>query len=620
MAEENPLIKAYSENSEISNEIDERYKVADEHFKRWISEAKEDYNFGLGEQWDPDDREKLKNEGRPCLTFNRIKPLINLISGYQRENSARIKVNPEGGEDKVFSEVMDKAIKHVDKRAHLPYKMGYWFDDGCFCGKGFLEGYIDYDKDPIRGDLKFKQDTPYQILTDPDCNEYDLNEGHGFVFKIVKLNKRQLKELYPKKTALINGFTEDTDNYETNGSAVFQQEGSDDDYGNRPNVTTVVQSKDDTEKSMLEKDQKFTVKEYWRPKKVTRYFVISKDDGEPEKFDTEEKAKAFIAEQQFGEVIERQVNQMWVAAKVCGWILDDSISPLEPEYSGYPFFRFIADWAPNAETEILRVQGIVRGLKDPQREKNKAKSQNLHILNTQANSGWVGDKDALSPQGWKNLEKMGSKPGVTVKKKKGSELREIQAKGLNAGQIQREEKADEEFKQIAGINPDLMGFQEGTASGKAISLRIKQAILALVRIFSNYRYSKEVIGLFILQMVPKVFDVKKLKKVLGPAYMQKALDPKQYPEGLTDGHLDGFLKMVKDNRYDVFVSEADQNSTIRYEIFTELTELLKAGAPIPTDLIIEYLDLPNSQEIKDRIRQEAERLAAAQAAKGKQAA
>ena len=603
----------------LRREIIDRFKYASSHYSPWTTEAKEDYAFALGDQWTEEEREELKKQARPCLVFNRIRPLINLVSGYQRENASRIKVNPEGGEDRIFSEVMDRAIKFIDKTSHLNFKMGYWFDDGLYCGKGWLEAILTYDKDPIRGEIKFKQRSPYQILPDPDFLEYDLNEGARYCFKVVKLSKAELLELYPKKKKIIENLIKDADDPTETVPGSVLQEGSDDDYGNRPNITTVVKKTDEDEESDLEEDEKFTVKEYWRPKLVEKHFVIDVVSGEPKKFDTHEEAEAFLTNQGFGKIIMRKVPQMHVTAYCAGWILqEDELSPFEPYYSGYPFFRFLADWAPNAESETLRVQGVSRSLKDPQREKNKAKSQNLHILNTQANSGWIGDGDALTPTGWTDLEKMGSKPGITVKKKKGSELREILPKGPNAGHIQREEKADEEFKQIAGINPDLMGFQEGTASGRAISMRIKQAILSLVRLFFNYRYSKEIIGNFLLEMVPMLFDSKKLMKVLGPDYMRKALDPEKYPEGLQEGHVDAFLQMVEDNKYDVYVSEADQNATIRFEIFQELTELLKAGAPIPIDLLIDYLDIPNSEEVKQKIKeqQQMQMAAAQQAAKG----
>lgn len=589
----------------LRKEIKDRFDYCQKHFKAWDELAKEDMSFGLGKQWTDEEISALKAQARPALTFNRIKPIVNIISGYQRENSSRIKVSPEGGEDKVFSEVMDRVMKFIDKLSHLGYKMSYWFDDGLYVGKGWLEAVMTYENDPVRGELNFLQRTPYQILIDPDFNEYDLNEWPraGYLFKVCRLTRESLKELYPKHKTLIDGFVSDTDNIVINGAGLLQ-EGGNDDYGNRKGVSVTMPAKDADEESGLTKDNKFTVKEYWRPKMVERYYVVDKETSEPRKFQTKQEAEAFSKQQGFGQVIPRTVPEMWVAASVGGFTLQDTVSAFEPHYSGYPFFRFLADWVPSAESEELRVQGIVRALKDPQREKNKAKSQNLHILNTQANSGWVGDEDALTDEGWKKLELMGSKPGITVRKKRGQELREILPKGPNQGHLVREQQADQEFKQISAVNPDLMGMQEGTESGRAISMRIRQAVLSLVRIFHNYRYSKEIIGKFVLQMIPALFDEKKLAKVLGPKYMREAVDPALYPEGLTEGLLKGFLIMVRDNKYDVFVSEADQNKTIRSEIFMDLLELAKIRPEVPVELLIDYMDLSNSEEVKKKIKEQ----------------
>lgn len=589
---------------DLKLEIFQRYKSCTKFYDKWEIEAKDDYAFGLGDQWLTADRQALHEQMRPCLTFNRIKPIIGVVSGYQRENSARIKVNPEGGEDKIFSEVMDKVLTFIDKVSHLSYRLGYLFDDGLYCGKGWIESSITYDKDPIKGELNFKQLTPYQVKVDPDCMDYDINDSAQYCFKVVRLTKDKLKFLYPKKKKLIDGFVKDNDDSVINGSGMFV-EGDKDDYSNRPNKTTVVKYQAETlDEEDFEKDQKFTVKEYWRLKTVTKYFVVEKETGEPQKFDTKEEAEAYAITQTMdgGEVmkvIDRESNEMWVAALCCGFILQDEKSPFEPFYSGFPFFRYMAEWTPNADSELLRVQGFVRQLKDPQREKNKSKSQNLHILNTQANSGWIADDDALTPEGFKDLEEMGSKPGLVIKKRAGKEVREIMPKGPNVGHLQREQQADEEFKQISGINPDLMGLQEGTESGRAIALRVKQAIISLVRLFSNFRYTKECLGKFILQMLPLLFDSKKMMKILGPQYLQA--------NKLDEGSLMAMLTIIKDNKYDVLITESDHNSTLRYETFNQLVELTKAGIPIPPDLIIDYMDLSNSTEVKKKIVEEQQR-------------
>lgn len=593
--------KLFDKNDSLRREIIGRYESAVSHYNDADDVCREDYAFALGDQWEQADRDALKDQGRPALTFNRIKSIINIISGYQRENSARIKVNPEGGEDNVFSEVMDRTIKWIDKVGKLNYKLGYLFDDGLFCGKGFMEAVIDFDNDPITGELKFKQLTPYQVKVDPDCREYDMNEGANYLVKVVRITKRRLLELYPEKRKIIEGFKKDDDSDEAmqiNGESILMGKPQDDDYGNEE-PRNYIESMATEDHRVLNMDMKFTVKEYWRYKMVDKYFVVD-EEGIPRKYDTEEEANENKPEGR--KVIKRKQKEMWVSAMAGGWILQDEKSPFEPFFSGFPFFRYLADWAPNAESEILRVQGIVRSLKDPQREKNKAKSQYLHIINTQANSGWIADDNATTAEGFKQLENMGAKPGIVIKKRPGTQLEKIQPSGVPAQHIAREEKADEEFKQISGVNPDLLGQQENTASGRAISLRIRQAVLALVRYFSNYKYTKEILGKFILDVIPMLFDAQKVVKIVGTKYMRTTVN-ETYPQGLSEGHIEAFMQMVKDNRYDVFVTEADQNSTIRFEIFQELSQLAQAGLPIPPELLIDYMDLPNSEEVKQKIQE-----------------
>lgn len=587
---------------ELKGEITDRFKYAKDHYEDWKTEAQQDYDFALGDQWEDDDRQTLKDQGRPCLTFNRIKPIINIVSGYQRENAPRIKANPEGGEDKIFSEFCDRLMAKMDKWSHLNYQLGYLFDDGCYCGKGVLEAIITYDKDPIRGEIKFIMNEPWQILPDPDCRDYNWNEGAGYVFKYVRLTKDKLKQLFPNKKSEIDGFEEDTDDTVANSGGVLK-EGPSNDYDNDKSTTVVGTQSDDEDESDFEGDEKFTLKEYWRKKFVSRYFVMDVQSGEPKKFKTKEEADTFAGQQGPGiKVITRTVPEMWVASYVCGYILQDVVSPLEPFYSGYPFFPYVADWAPNAKSEKLRVQGITRQLKDPQREKNKSKSQNLHILNTQANSGWIIDDNALTPAGKADLENAGSKPGIIIYKRPGSEVREILPKAPNPGNLQREAAADEEFKQIATVNPDLMGLQDGSsASGKAMGMRIRQSVLALSRMFTNYRYTKEIIGGFMLAMIPMMFDVKKAVKVMGTQWMMSfGLDQMTGQPLMDEGKIAAFLTMIGDSKYDIVITESG-GMTLRYETFEKLTEMAQAGMPIPPDLVLEYTDIPNTEEVKQRI-------------------
>jgi hypothetical protein len=210
-------------------DIEKKTKRAIRGQSDWAKAAKDDYKFALGKQWTQEELDKLNTEGRPALVYNKIEPLLDLVSGYQRENSVRIRVNPEGGEDRLFAEVADRIIKAIDKWTKLNYKLDHVFDDGQTCGKGNLEMFITYDDDPIRGDLGFRLLSPYQLLWDPDSTEYDKSDAK-FAVKLSKQTKGDLIDLYPKKKDVIEGFAVDvTDYYGLDGGDVLK-EGDRDNY------------------------------------------------------------------------------------------------------------------------------------------------------------------------------------------------------------------------------------------------------------------------------------------------------------------------------------------------------------------------------------------------------
>ena len=618
-------------------EIEKKGKYSLKKETPWRDEAKEDFKFALGDQWTAEERNLLKTEGRPCLTFNKIEPLLDLVGGWQRENSMRIRVFPEGGEDRTFSEIGDRILKAIDKWTHLNYKLDHQFDDGLVCGKGWIEMAVSYDEDPIDGDLVFRNDTVYQVLRDPDGKEYDQSDW-DYIIKLTKYSKEKLKKLYPDATKTIDKLTKDNTEYlYGTGTEDVMKEGDADNYHLGKSPADISAEGDDAIDS--DAPEKYLLKEYWHKKSVEKHFVYDVNEAKLEKFDTDEEAQArrtailteydnkheevlreyaqakkisMAAQMAVGEiaalegapqkvevevkVVKRSVSEMYYAATTAGELLQEDIkSPLAPDYEGFPLFNFFAKWYVSAEDDVLSVKGITRNVKDANREVNKARSQFLHILNTTANSGWIGDKNALSGQGWKDLKTMGSTPGVVLKKKPGTDLNRIEPAGTNMSNLLRGDKAESDIKEISGINPDAMAMQDKTTSGKAISLRIKQALTILAKYFRNFRYTKEMVGTAVYAMIPQVFDVAAVRKVLGEEFMQK--------NGIDDGRIMSFLEQIKDGKYDMSITEADNTATVRQETFENLMQMAEAmPGVIPPDVILEFSSMPNAKEIIERIK------------------
>lgn len=624
---------------DISTEIDTNVRIAVAHKASWNDTAKEDIEFCLGKQWTDEEKATLNEQKRPCMTFNKIKPIIQLVSGHLIQRQDRIQVSPEGGEDEVFSAVMDKALDHVDKLSNLSWKMNYQFSGGERAGRTWLEAYIDYDEDPIFGRLKFNYLGAFNVYMDPSAREYD-NSDANYGFKIIKLPKARLKQLYPKKKKDIDEFLMEDTLHNVVFDTSTATEGDSNNYGADPNRSSVginaVTSGEEPKGDL----KMFTTVEYWKKDYVDKWFLYFSDDGSIAEFDSEDEAKEEVrlrsetfvnvavqekqAQQELAVpdegyelkhvIRKRRVSRMRFVVKAGELILTNDLvdSPFEPYYHGFPFFQYIAEWYPESEDEEYRVQSLVRSLKDPQKEVNKARSQYLHILNTSANSGWIGDADALSDRKWAELRQFGSTPGITIQKKKGSELQRIHPVEPSLAQGVREKSATDDFKEVSGINADLLAVDTSSApSGKAISLRIQQAITILQPSFNNFRFTKRLVGDFIFKIMPMMFDEVKLSKVLGKNFMET--------RQIDISHLSLFMNQIKDGKYDVSIDESSRPDTLREETFENLMQMVQAGMPFPPDVLMEFMSIPNKGEVIKKVKeyqqQQAQQQAAIEAAK-----
>jgi hypothetical protein len=69
--------------------VKEYWKHADEGLRNEFAAMQTGFSFYAGHQWSAKDLAKLEREGRPALTINLILPIINLLSGIQRQGKLK---------------------------------------------------------------------------------------------------------------------------------------------------------------------------------------------------------------------------------------------------------------------------------------------------------------------------------------------------------------------------------------------------------------------------------------------------------------------------------------------------------------------------------------------------
>src|SRR5687767_407443 len=61
----------------------------------WYKDAESDFAFHAGHgQWEEADRQRLKGQNRPCVTFNRIGPAVAAVVGMEVANRQEVRFIP----------------------------------------------------------------------------------------------------------------------------------------------------------------------------------------------------------------------------------------------------------------------------------------------------------------------------------------------------------------------------------------------------------------------------------------------------------------------------------------------------------------------------------------------
>ncbi|MCK4822478.1 hypothetical protein KA005_42330, partial [bacterium] len=114
-------------------------------------------NYGMYEggdkQWDAADIAYLDSKKRHHLSLNIILPIINLLTGYERQNRMDIKCFPKKGGIKMVADLMTELAKHIEDQSLGLYLRSAAFLDGIVSIKGFLSLDIKYDEDPFNGEI-----------------------------------------------------------------------------------------------------------------------------------------------------------------------------------------------------------------------------------------------------------------------------------------------------------------------------------------------------------------------------------------------------------------------------------------------------------------------------------
>ena len=158
-------------------------------------ESDTDTRFYQGDQtlWS-DIYGNLPANRRRQFNFNRIRRIINMISGHQRRNRKSIIANPIENGDAETADQFTKILMYTNQKEGILETISDAFEGALITGMNFLQVWVDYRSDTISGDIKVDNCSYNSFLIDPYFRKADLSDCNS-IWKRSFLNKREALSL-----------------------------------------------------------------------------------------------------------------------------------------------------------------------------------------------------------------------------------------------------------------------------------------------------------------------------------------------------------------------------------------------------------------------------------------
>lgn len=518
-------------------------------------EADTDTRFETGDQtlWN-DLYGNLPANRKRQFNFNRIRPIINMISGHQRRNRKSIIAVPIENADNKTADQLSKVLMWCVSQENVLETISESFHGALVTGMNLLQVWLDYRQDPVSGNIRVDNCSYNSFLIDPYFRKADLSDCNA-IWKRSFLTKRECISLMPEKTDEILGLIGLDSGTGRDGKFQFMPESYN--YGM---------------KNLLTYDE-FYYRDY-----RTQKMLVDSETGESIEWKSEDddRLKLFLETYPQVTVVEQEIPTVRLAIVVQGKVLYDGPNPLGIDK--YPFVPVLAYYNPQMPYFPQRIQGVVRGLRDAQYLYNRRRIIELDILESTINSGWIYKENALVNP--KDVFLTGQGRGLALKEEAAmTDVQQIQSPVIPPTTIQLSELLAKEMTQLSGVNEELLGSAIDDKAGILSMLRQGAGLTTLQILFDQLDRSQKLLGKVMIDIIQANFTPGKIKKILENEEPTEQFYNKAF------------------GVYHADVQEGLNTATQRQMQFAQMLQLKELGLPIAPEDLLEAATLQN----KDRI-------------------
>ena len=554
MDDYDPIIEEAKQFLKLANDADTMNR----------QEALEDLKFASGgDQWPVDLQNSRNLESRPVLTINKLDGYCRQVTNQQRQQRPRIRVHATNTvEDAADAKVVQGIIRHIEVNSNADNAYDNAYNYAVRMGWGYLRvdhRYVREDSfdqeiyiDPI--------DNPFTVYLDPNSIAVDGSDQERCLITTM-MPKTTFKEMYPQ--------AEETS---------FLMRGTGDS-----------QSEWITKEDIRIAEYFYTVRE-----KATLYQL---SDG----------SSRFVDGKDFFERIKRAgleiLNERESVKKTIKWKKLTAIQVLEErDWAGY-YIPIVPVYGRHVVIGDKRKKfGMVRHAKDAQRMYNFWVTSLTESVALAPKAKWImaEGQDEGHELDWAaaNIKSMATLryKQTDIDGNPAPPPIRLQPEPPPAGVMAAAQEINNDMATIIGIY-DPSQQLPGNMSGKALNGQQMQIDLTNFDLYDNLTKSMCHIGKIILDLIPKIYDVQRMMRIIGD-------DGR--PELLTINERDAVGRVKNDvtvGQYDVVMETGPGYNSKRQEAVDAMMPLLAKPElfNVAGDLVFRNMDFPGAETIADRL-------------------
>jgi hypothetical protein len=574
------------ENTALPESQVQQYLWEIKHQPNWRREADTCADYYDGNQLSQELIEKLKDRGQPPLITNLIKPTVDTVLGMEAKTRTDWIVRPEDDTDSNsdVAEALSLKLKHSETESRADRACSDAYAGQIKAGLGWVE--VARESDPLKYPYRVQYVHRREIFWDWRAERYDLSDAR-YLIRRRWLELDHAIAMMPQYADLFRATTCGWAGFDP----LLEQ--------NTQLYQSFVLERDTRIEAVDWRDiqrERLCLYEIWYRRWV-RGFVITLPNGKTVEcnFDDTTHCQAVLQ----GAPVRMATFQKVRLAWYCGpHFLYDIPSPYEHSYFPYvPFFGYREDL-----TQVP--YGLVRSMISPQDEINARKSKALWLLNSRR---VIADSDAVEDhnQAMEEVARPDAYIILDAKRRPGSKFEVSTDAQLSSQQFSAMQESKQEIEEASGVHKVMQGQQSGASSGLAINSLVEQGLNTLAEINDNYRHARRLVGEQLFLLLQADMKGKPTKVTIGEGQQKRVIVLNAQVQDPQTGQVvpQNDISAISPK---VVLDDIPSTPTFRLQQLQMLTEITKSLPPNLQGMVIDFVvaatDLPNRQEIVDRLR------------------